>query len=117
MTGLSKHRPSQESPMPIVADPPPANTARARFRTPPWHDNHPSKLDLEQRLDPDHLARLYDHAVERLDLRALRASYGATGAQAHPPERLLRVVLLELRRGHHRPAQWHRNAQECEPIR
>jgi transposase len=93
------------------------NGNKTRFRTPPWHDSHPAKLDIELRLAPDHLARILDDAVERLDLRLLRATYGGTGSQPHPPERLLRVVLFELRRGHHTPAEWHRNAHECEPIR
>jgi transposase len=84
---------------------------------PPWHDNHPAKLELEERLAADHLARGIDQAVDRLDLTALWACYGGTGSEAHPPERLLRVVLYETRRGHHAPAHWHRDAQECEPVR
>jgi transposase len=103
--------------MPMVVPHPPANTAPARFRTPPWHDTHPAKLDLEQRLAPDHLARIIDQAVARLDLAALRASYGGTGSAAHPPERLLRAVLYEVRRGRHSPAAWHVDARECEPVR
>jgi transposase len=103
--------------MPILAGPRTANSACPRFRTPPWHDRHPACLDLEQRLAPDHLARTVDAAVARLDLAALRARYGGTGSEAHPPERLLRVVLYEMRRGQHRPADWHRDARECEPVR
>jgi transposase len=103
--------------MPILAGPPTDHSARARFRTLPGHDTHPAKLDLEPRLAPDHLARTLDHVVDRLDLSALRACYGATGSAAHPPERLRRVVLYERRRGHHSPAAWHRDACECEPVR
>jgi transposase len=94
-----------------------ANSARPRFRTPPWHDDHPAKRELEQRLQPDHLARSLDLLVPRLDLTALRAAYRGSGSAAHPPDRLLRVVLYELRRGRHRPAQWHTDARECEPAR
>ena len=103
--------------MPIVAPRPPADSTRPRFRTPPWHDGHPAQLDLERRLDPDHLARELDRAVARLDLAALRATYGRTGSEAHPPERLLRAVLYEVRRGRHSPAAWHRDARECAPVR
>jgi hypothetical protein len=46
-----------------------------------------------------------------------RAPYGRTGSQAHPPEWLLRVVLSEIRRGRYAPADWHRDAWECEPVR
>jgi transposase len=103
--------------MPILARPRTANSARPRFRTPPWHDDHPARLDLAQRLAPDHLARTIERAVARLDLTALRATYGRTGSEAHCPERLLGVVLYEMRRGRHGPADWHRDAQECEPVR
>jgi len=93
------------------------HNARPRFRTPPWHDSHPAKLDLEQRLAPDHLARVLAQAVARLDLDALCAAYHGRGSQAHPPQHLLSVVLYEMRRGHPNPATWHRDAHECEPIR
>jgi len=101
----------------MVGRKPRANTTTPRFRTLPWHDTHPSKLDLEQRLGPDHLARTIDAAVARLDLASLRAAYHGTGSAAHPPERLLGVVLYEMRRGRHSPAEWHHDARECEPVR
>lgn len=93
------------------------NNPRPRFRTPPWYDNHPAMLDIEQRLDPDHVARTYDDVVDRLDLGALLAAYGNTGSAAHAPARLLAVVLYESRCGRHSPAQWHRDARECDPVR
>jgi len=40
-------------------------------------------------MPPDHLARTIEHAVARLDLDALDATYGNTGSQAHRPELLL----------------------------
>ena len=103
--------------MPILAARRTKCSAPVRFRTPPWHDTHPAQLDLELRLAPDHLARTIDQAVERLDRAALRALYHDTGSEAHAPERLLRVVLYEIRRGRHCPAEWHRDAHECEPVR
>jgi transposase len=103
--------------MTILAPSSPVNTTSARFRTLPWHDNHPAKLDIEQRLSLDHLSQTIEHAVARLDLSSLRATYGGTGSPAHPPERLLSVVLYEIREGRHLPAQWHRDARENEPVR
>lgn len=100
----------------VVANPR-THTAAARFRALPWNDSHPNKLDIEQRLSPDHLARIIDAAVERLDLSALRAAYHGTGSAAHPPERLLRVVLFEMHEGHHCPSQWLKASRECEPVR
>src|SRR2546430_2172799 len=103
--------------MAMLADRQPTPNAAPRFRTPPWTDGHAQRRQLEQRLPADHLARAIDRAVGRLDLAALRATYRGTGSPAHPPERLLRVVLYELRRGRHRPAAWHRDAREGEPVR
>lgn len=101
----------------ILGPNPLANTPKARFRTLPWHDNHPNKLDIERRLAPDHLARLIDDAVERLDLTALRDTYGGTGSEPHLPERLLRAVLYEVRKGFHSPAPWYTHARENDPVR
>ena len=101
----------------ILAPNPLANTSKARFRSLPWHDNHPCKLDIERRLAPNHLARIFDDAVERLDLALLRNTYHGTGSEAHLPERLLRAVLYEVRNGFHSPAQWYTHARENEPVR
>jgi transposase len=101
----------------ILSTGPDPNTPDPRFYDPPWHDDHPNKCDIERRLEPDHRARLIDEAVGRLDLSALRHSYGGTGSQAHPPEQLLRAVLYEVRNGYHSPAQWYRHARENEPVR
>jgi hypothetical protein len=51
--------------MTIVADQHSPNSARPHFRTPPWHDTHPAKRDIEQRLDADHLARTCVRTVDR----------------------------------------------------
>jgi hypothetical protein len=77
----------------------------------------PAPLDLERRLAPDHRARAIDQAVARLDLAARRATSHGTGSQAHPRARLRRGALSERRRGHHRPAEGHRDAREGEPVR
>jgi transposase len=87
------------------------------FRLPPLYDTHPAKLDIEQRLAPDHLARFFESAVGRLDLGKLLATYGGTGSIPHAPAMLLAVILYEIRRGRHSPAQWHLDAHECEPVR
>ena len=38
------------------------SSARASFAPIPWHDQHPDKLDVEQRLPADHLAFRIDQA-------------------------------------------------------
>src|SRR5436190_4956294 len=117
MTGIPVHHRLQESPMAILAESVTKRSAANRFRSPPWHEMHPAKGDIEQRLAPGHPARFVEQAVARLDRGGLYASYGGTGSLPHPPDRLLRVVLYEMRRGHHTPAEWHRDARECEPVR
>lgn len=96
---------------------PPDRAASVSFLCPPWHDDHPHWLDIQQRLPHDHLARQIDQAVHRLDLRALRAGYHGTGDAPYPPELLLKAVLYETRSGRHRPAQWCKDARESEPVR
>jgi transposase len=103
--------------MTIVAPTPAPHTPHARFAAAPWHDQHPDRCALEALLEPDHLARLIEAAVARLDLSDLHAAYAGTGSDAHPPALLLRAVLFETERGHHSPATWWRDARECGPLR
>jgi transposase len=103
--------------MPIVPPPPPDDAPRARFLNPLWQDDHPQALDLQRRLPHDHLARQIDQAVRCLDLRPLHACYGGTGDLPYPPDLLLKVVLYEMRSARQRPAQWHKDARESEPVR
>ena len=103
--------------MASVSPVPPGDPGPGRFLTPPWDDHHPQWRALDQQLPPDHLARHIDQAVARLDLAPLRGRYRSTGSDAHPPELLLKVVLLETRRGRHSPAAWLQDAAECAPVR
>lgn len=103
--------------MSVVAPGLPRGTARARFQGTPWPDEHPQRLELSRRLPADHLARQVAAAVDRLDLAPLLARYAGTGTDPYPPALLLGVALYETRRGRPSPAAWHRDAQECEPVR
>jgi len=87
------------------------------FAPPPWHDDHPQRLRLGDRLPPDHLARRIDRLVDALDLTELYRAYPGTGSPPLPPDLLLKVVLYETHSGHHAPADWHRHAHDCEPVR
>jgi transposase len=102
--------------MPIVA-PAPAAATRARFRLVPWHDDHPDRLDLDRRLPPDHLARRLRAALDRADLRPVRAAYAGRGSAPYPPELLLAAALYQSHTGCHSPAQWHREAHGSDPVR
>ena len=103
--------------MAILTPDHPASNSRASFVPLPWHDQHPLRLDIEQRLGPDHLAFRIDQAVARLDLDSLFAGYGPTGSDSFPPDRLLACVLFQTQRGQHSPAAWHRDARENDAVR
>ena len=77
----------------IVVSTPRSASTGVRFAAPPWHDDHPQRLDLERLLPADHRARQIDAAVARLDLSVVLACYHGTGSLPHPPDLLLCVVL------------------------
>ncbi len=89
----------------------------AHFVTPPWTEESEEWQRLDQRLPLDHPARQIVRAVASLDLQALWDSYYGVGKKALPPDRLLCLVLYELRIQRPSPAQWARDARECEPVR
>jgi len=103
--------------MPIVAPAPGSDSVRAAFRPVLWPADHPDRLELDRRLAPDHLARRLAAALDRLDLRPLRAAYAGRGSAPYLPEVLLAAVLYETHTGCPRPAQWHRDARHSDPVR
>jgi transposase len=96
---------------------PPSSVSHLRFALPPWGDADPCRLELEQRIPDDHLARHVEEVVSLIDLSALFDAYAGTGSLPYPPDLLLRAVLYEVRRGHHSPAAWYRDARESGPLR
>src|SRR5581483_1080347 len=102
----------------VSSDRPRRRTARrVRFRTPPLQPSSAEWRALDRRLAPEHLARVIARALARLDLSGLWSLYAGFGSPACPPHLLLGAVLFEIQRGHHGPAQWHRHATECAPLR
>lgn len=87
------------------------------FADPPWDDEHPDWVRLDQELPADHMARSIVAAMEKLDLTPLFASYGAGGRRPTRPDLMLRVVLIEMRLGRYRPSQWFRDVGEHTPLR
>ena len=98
--------------LPAAVDPsPPSHLhARDRFAAPPWDRQSPQWFQIEDSLPANHLARLIDEAVDRLDLTPLLASYAGVGSKAHRPDLMLKIVLYEIQTGHPSPAQWARDA-------
>jgi transposase len=91
--------------------------ARARFAEPPLQEDHPRWEELDQQLPQDHVARDVAAAVGQLDLSPLFDAYSASGSPATRPDLMLRIVLIELRRGRPHPHQWHRDTQENDALK
>src|SRR5581483_10051698 len=89
----------------------------ADFAQPPWADDHPERLRLDARLAPDHPVRLFDRAVDQLDLTPLLRCYSGRGSRPHRPDLLLKVVLWQLHCKVQSPLLWARAAHELEPLR
>jgi transposase len=88
-----------------------------RFAAPLWDENHPRWRQLDEELPQDHVARGIVAAMKTLDLSPLYASYSGSGSPAIRPDLMLRMVLIEIHSGHHRPSQWFRNAKENSVLK
>jgi transposase len=103
---------------PAGADKPPTKqTWSVWFAPPPWDEEHPERRAIEERLPQDHVARRIDEGVDLLDLRPLIQTYQGRGTPPLPPAVLLKIVLYELTCGRPSPAQWFRDARECDSLR
>lgn len=91
--------------------------APVRFADPPWNEEHPQWQDLDRRIPQDHIAREVVASLERLDLALLFACYSASGSPPTRPDLMLRIVLIELRRGRTRPNQWFIDTKENETLK
>jgi transposase len=87
-----------------------------RFAELPWDEQTPRWQEIDRQLPAEHLVRQIAEAVERLDLTGLLATYTGRGTKALWPDLLLKLMLYEIQRGRHSPAQWFVDAQENEPA-
>ena len=88
-----------------------------RFAPPPWsRQSHEWRL-LDQHLDPEHLARRVDAAVDLLDLKPLFDSYRGVGKKALRPDLLLKLVLYEMQNNRPSPAQWAQDVSDSAAVR
>jgi transposase len=83
-----------------------------RFRPPPWTRQAPAWQALDAQLETDHLARLIDQGVDRLDLTPLLRSFAGRGSRPSPPDLMVKIVLFEIQRGRTSPAQWYLDTKE-----
>lgn len=88
-----------------------------RFAPTPWsRQSRPWRL-LDQHLDPEHLARRVDAAVDLLDLKPLFDSYCGVGKKALRPDLLLKLVLYEMQNNRPSPAQWAWDVSDSVAVR
>jgi transposase len=84
---------------------------------PPWTTESPDWQRLDRKLDPDHRARQISRLVdEGLDLEPLFRTYSGRGSAPHRPDLLIKMLLFEHDRGITKPAHWHRDLRENEPL-
>lgn len=100
----------------MISDPSPDAKTSTRFAQPPWHERSEPWRQLDEKLPHDHLAREIRDAMTHLDLAPLYATYSGRGKSPHRPDLMLGIVLFELRRGKHRPSQWHQDTHETYPL-
>ena len=106
-------RPRPEIDLLATVGSPPGNLpALDRFAATPWNRTSPERIEIDDTLPADHLARVIDEAVDQLDLTRLFASYAGVGSRAHRPDLMLKIVLYEIQTGHHSPAQWASDAAD-----
>ena len=89
-----------------------------RWLTPPWNEESPEWIALDEELPLDHPARWVNAVVGELDLTSLAQRYAGVGSQALPPDLLLKGVLFEMYcQNRLSPAQWTRDCRELGPLR
>lgn len=78
--------------------------------------SHPRWIEIDQKLDPEHHARIVQRQVDQLDRQCLDDLYLNVGDLAFDPIILLKMVLLQILQGHRSPAKWCREAQLNEAM-
>ena len=74
-------------------------------------------LELSERFDAQHPARIVEEEVNRLDRTLLEDAYRGVGSKAHRPDLMLKMVLFEYLEGRSSPAQWSRDAPDHQALR
>jgi transposase len=101
--------------MVVGSDAPPKG--HGHWLTPPWTTESPAWRDIDQRLDPNDLARRIRAAVLRLDSTAWRRAYFGVGKLAFPPDLMLMVVLYEMHSGQLHPKHWAEDCRLFDPVK
>ena len=100
-----------------VATPPRPGSRPLFFKPAPLQPPSQQWLVLDEQLPDADLARVILAGINRLDWTGLWDLYAGRGSAAYPPQRLLAVVLYEIREGHTSQAQWFRHARKVDSLR
>jgi transposase len=94
----------------------PAKSPELVFQLPPWSEDDPAWQELDREVPADSPARLIVARLDRVDLTPLLRRYRGSGSKAFHPLLLLRIILIEIERGHCLPAEWWRNCQDSRLL-
>ena len=92
------------------------NRAKVRFAEPPWNERSDEWQVRDRQVGANHPAREVLEAMKQLDLTPLFGLYLGAGKPPIRPDLMLRVVLIEIRRGRPRPGQWFRDVKENNAL-
>lgn len=73
-------------------------------------------LEIDQKIDADHQARIVQRQIDQLDPQVLHEAYCGSGREAFDPVALLRMVIYMLLQGFSSPAQWWKQAKFNEAV-
>lgn len=94
----------------------PGKRAKVRFAEPPWNERSDEWQVRDQQVGANHPAREVLETMKQLDLTPLFDLYLGAGKPPIRPDLMLRVVLIEIRRGRPRPGQWFRDVKENNAL-
>ncbi len=83
-----------------------------RFADAPWNGQSDEWQVRDQEVPAEHVAREVVEAVRQLDLTSLFALYAGVGKPPIRPDLMLTIVMIEIRRGEHRPSHWFLDTKE-----
>lgn len=78
--------------------------------------SHSRWKQIDEKLEPEHHARIVERQVNALDRQSLDDLYREVGSLAFDPVVLLKMVLLQILQGHRSPAKWYKEAKLNEAM-
>jgi transposase len=82
----------------------------------PLPEEDPRWQEIGEQLPDDHLAKLVERQINRVDRSAIDAVYDGRGSPAYDPMVMLKMVLLQYLKGQQSPAAWCEEAQRNQAM-